>query len=190
MFICLPLLLFFCAKSAGEFLIIEQPIEKPSAIFVLSGSAAWGERTNKAAELYRAGATDKIVLTNDGEKSGWQEGLQRNPYYWEWETWNLIAKGVPPEKIEVLPPIVKGTHEEVLLLREIARRENWQSVLIVTSPFHTRRALFAVNQIKDNQNLQTGVVPAHDTNYWWTNWREWRTVALEYVKFVYYWVFY
>ena len=81
--IVLPFVLLSAAKLAGDFLIVEKQVENPDAIFVLSGSFAYGERTNKAAELFHAGKAPKIILTNDGEQAGWEESLQRNPFYWE-----------------------------------------------------------------------------------------------------------
>ncbi|MEP6924267.1 MAG: YdcF family protein [Pyrinomonadaceae bacterium] len=193
--ILLPFLLLLAAKLAGDFLIVEKPLPQSDVIFVLSGSLAYGERTNTAAEVFHLGLSKKIILTNDGEQSSWEEGLQRRPFYWEWERANLIGKGVPAETIEILPTVVKDTHDEAIVLAQAARQQNWKSVLIVTSPFHTRRALWTANRAaaRENVNIEIGMLAAdkeRQTRYWWTSIKNWRIVASEYLKFVYNWIFY
>jgi uncharacterized SAM-binding protein YcdF (DUF218 family) len=41
--------------------------------------------------------------------------------------------------VEVAAP-VRTTHDEALRTAEIARREGWRTVVVVTTPLHTRRA--------------------------------------------------
>ena len=184
------------AKSAGDFLITEKSLPQADAIYVLSGSAVYDERTIAAAELYRTGLARKIVVTNDGEQSGWQESIRRNPYSWEWERASLLTAGVPDADIEVLyAPIVKGTHDETDLLAKIAAERDWHSVMIVTSPFHTRRALWAASRSISRQqlNLEIGIFPANKENLtrnWWLSAKNWRNVASECLKFADYWVSY
>lgn len=198
MLIIFIILLFaapFVAWLMGEFLITEQPLERADAIFVFSGSLAYGERTNRAAILFDEKRAAKIVLTNDGEQAGWESAVQRNPFYWEWERWNLLAKNIPADSIELLPEVVRGTNDEAVLLCERAKKENWKSVILVTSPFHTRRAAWAVRRAcaRANVEIEIGIVPAKsraEMPRWWTSLKNWRNAASEYLKFAYYWLFY
>ena len=79
--------------------------------------------------------------------------------------------------------------------REKARQENWKTVLLVTSAYHTRRALDTFERVLADENVKIGVVAAlseRDTPafYWWLTADGWNWVTSEYVKSFYYWVYY
>jgi uncharacterized SAM-binding protein YcdF (DUF218 family) len=130
------------AWFAAEHLIVEQPIERAEAILILGGSAAYIERTQKAAQLFKDEIAPKIFLTNDGTKAGWSKKEQRNPPYVELAEQSLIGQGIPKKNIEILPTITKSTQDEANLLVKTAKERNLKSILLVTSPYHTRRTLW------------------------------------------------
>ena len=179
-------------------LIVEKPLEKADAILVLGGSSTFIERTHKAAELYKNGVAPKIFLTNDGLQGGWNDKEKRNPYFFERARWELIAQGVPESAIEVLPEVVEGTQDEAILLAKTAREQNLKSILLVTSAYHTRRALSTFETVlRENIGAtETGIVSpptglqTPSEYYWWLRPKGWQFVAGEYLKIVYYWVFY
>lgn len=186
----------FLAPVLAERLIIEKPLERADVIIVLAGSSVYIERTQKAAEVFKQGVAPKIILTDDGEKTGWSRKEQRNIPYVEMAQRNLIAGGVPLEAIEIIKPIGSGTIYEAQILRETARASNWKSVLIVTSAYHTRRALRTFEEVFTGDNVEFGIVapPTGEQTpppfYWWLTARGWDVVAGEYVKSFYYWVYY
>ena len=51
-----------------------------------------------------------------------------------------LREGVPAARILVIPQLVHSTHEEALAIRHLAEARRWNGLLIITSPFHTRRA--------------------------------------------------
>ena len=185
----------FLAKS----LIVEKPLENPDAILVLGGSSTYVERTHKAAELFRQRSAPKIFLTDDGERSGWDRRERRNPSFVELARRELINQGVDESAIEILPGIVRGTQDEAVLTEKTLREKNLKRILLVTSPYHTRRALWTFEEVlRENPEaaLEVGIAsPALGQQsplpgYWWLSRRGWRYVAGEYLKFVYYWMFY
>ncbi|MDQ4120846.1 MAG: YdcF family protein [Acidobacteriota bacterium] len=194
----MPVIWFVFAWLAAENLIIEKPLEKSDAIFVLSGSSTFMERCDKAAELFRAGKSPKIFLTNDGQKGGWSRKDERNPFYWELAERQLTKQGIAPEAIEVLPETVEGTRDEAILLIKVAKERNLNSILLVTSGYHSRRTLWIFERaaVQQNANLEFGIESppvGRQTPYaqiWWLTPRGWRDVAGEYLKFAYYWLFY
>src|SRR5690348_11226360 len=104
----LPLLIavgiwVLAAPLLASHLVVERPLDHADAIIVLSGSAAYKERTHMAAELYRQGTARVIFVTDDGERSGWSSTGQRHPSYLELEQRELISGGVSPDDIRVLP---------------------------------------------------------------------------------------
>ncbi|MCY7375335.1 MAG: YdcF family protein [Pyrinomonadaceae bacterium] len=184
------------APFLAERLIVEKPLERADVILVLAGSSVYLERTDRAAEIYKQGGFPKIVLTDDGEKGGWSRVEQRNPPYVELARKNLIAQGVPSEAVEIIKPNGSGTIYEARIFREAARRENWKSILIVTSPYHTRRALWTLERQFADEAVEIGIAAAPagrqtpPLNYWWLTPHGWNSVAGEYVKSWYYWVYY
>lgn len=179
-------------------LIVEKPLETADAILVLGGSHTYLERTNKAAELYRKGAAAKIYLTDDGEQAGWSHAEQRNPWFVELARDALIANGVAAENIEILQPQVSGTIYEARLLAEKAKSTNLKSILIVTSAYHTRRALATFERAfaENNPSATIGIIAAPPgiqtpaPRFWWLSAFGWQIVAGEYVKSIGYWVYY
>ncbi len=200
-FSIIVLILFFVwillSPLLASFLIVEKPLEKADAIFVLGGSTTYIERNRKAAELYKQGVAPKILLTDDGLQGSWNSIEQRNPYYVELGRRELISQGVPENVIETLPAIVNGTKDEAELFVKTARENDLKSVLLVTSAYHTRRALRTFEKVSADSGLkmEIGIESAPlgqqtPPSYWWLSPSGWNTVAGEYVKSFYYSVYY
>lgn len=176
--------------------IVEKPLERADAILILSGSGVHLERAQKAALVYKQGVASKILLTDDGERAGWSRAERRNPKFVEVTRSNLIVAGVAPESIEILPGEVSGTIDEAGALRLKIEQTGWKSVLIVTSPYHTRRSLWIFDKVLKNNDVRVGIVspsPGEQSPLpfvWWLTSRGWYLVAGEYVKAVYYWLNY
>lgn len=177
-------------------LIVERPLDKADAILVLSGSAVYKERTAKAAELYHEGLAPLIIITNDGTNAGWFSGEQQNPPYVELERRALVANGVPPEAIVQLPGVVAGTDDEAKAIAAEIEARCIRSLGIVTSAYHTRRALWTFDRILADKHIAIGIrsAPPGDRTpgplYWWLTPRGWQTVAGEYVKIAVYYAYY
>jgi uncharacterized SAM-binding protein YcdF (DUF218 family) len=173
------------APFLAENLIIEKPLQRADAILVLAGSSVYQERTRKAAKIYK-----------QGERGGWSKIEQRNPPFVELARSVLIAEGVPAEAVEIIKPKGSGTIYEAQITREKARQENWKTILLVTSAYHTRRALWSFEKVSDIDKLQFGIVAAPVgvqtplPDYWWFSPRGWNFVAGEYVKSFYYRLYY
>jgi uncharacterized SAM-binding protein YcdF (DUF218 family) len=186
------------APFLAERLIVEKKLERADVILVLSGSAVYIERAAKAADIYRRGIAAKIILTNDGEKAGWSPKEERNPAFSELSSRELIAHGVPPEAIEILPGEVSGTFDEAELFQKKASENGWNSVLLVTSAYHTRRTLqtfeneFSRNQSKVELGIESAEVGQQTPrpSWWWLTPGGWNSVGGEYLKSSYYWLFY
>lgn len=186
----------FIAPFLAERLIVEKTVEKADVIVVLGGSSVFIERTQQAAQLFKKGIAPKIILTNDGTNAGWSKSEQRNPPFVELAKQSLIGQGVPVEAIEILPEQVNGTDDEAELLHQKALENNWKSILIVTSAYHTRRALWTFEKVFAEATTEIGISSAPTGQqtpppfYWWITPRGWQMVAGEYVKSLYYWIYY
>ncbi|HEX6625537.1 MAG TPA: YdcF family protein [Pyrinomonadaceae bacterium] len=184
------------AWGAARALMVRADIERADAVVVLSGSTSYVERARWAARLFREGRAPRVVLTNDGRRGGWSQSEERNPFFVERAVEELSRAGVPRGLIEVLPETVAGTHDEAVLLREYAASKGLRSVCVVTSAYHSRRALWTLRRAFEGSAVEVGLsapppgglTPSPAT--WWFSASGWQVVAGEYLKFIYYWLYY
>ena len=184
------------AWLAAQLLIVKAELPSADAIVVLSGSSTYRERTAWAAKLYREGRAPIVILTNDSLIGGWDRVEERNPYFYELAAKELQQGGVPAEKIQVVSDIALGTYEESLGLRDYATAHKLNRLLIVTSAYHSRRALWSMRRASERSGIEVGLdspPPGWQTpapSIWWMRRNGWRVVAGEYVKMIYYWLRY
>jgi uncharacterized SAM-binding protein YcdF (DUF218 family) len=175
---------------AARALIVSTGTQSADAIAVLAGSSTYIERTDRAARLFAAGRASRIVLTNDGLPSGWSASEQRNPLFVERAVDELKRRGVPAERIEIVPGLIANTFEEAVRLRDYAGVRGWRSILIVTSAYQSRRALWIAQRVM--KEVSVGIDPVSPglqtptPSVWWTAELGWRMVPGEYAKLVYY----
>src|SRR5262245_13656568 len=159
------------AWGAARSLVVRAPLEHPDAILVLSGSSRLTERNRLAAELFREGRAPRIILTNDNVQLGWDSKEQRNPFSYEKARRILQADGVPLERVDVLlQPIVGGTYRELELVRSYASQRQLHSLLVVTSAYHSRRALWTARSVFKETGVTMGLEHANPTPSpcsWW-----------------------
>ncbi len=184
------------AWLAARLLIVKADVSSPDAIVILSGSSTYVERAGRAAQLYAGGRAPQILLTDDGLLGGWNNREERNPHYYEMTTKRLQQQGVPGDRIQIIPGLALGTYEESLLIRDYAAAHNLKRILIVTSAYHSRRALWSIRRACEGSGIEVGMdspPPGWQTPtpwLWWTRRWGWRVVGGEYVKMIYYWTKY
>ena len=188
----------FLAPFLARGLVIEKNMARADVILVLANSSSYIERTHKAALIYKQGVAPKVLLTDDGQIAGWSKTEQRNPPVVELAKRELVAQGVPADAIGMLVPKVSKTIMEAEFICAIAAKEHWKSLLIVTSAYHTRRALRAFERVcsANGVEIRIGIVFAATGQqtpqalYWWLSWTGWQAVGLEYIKSAYYYLKY
>ena len=188
----LLLCLWLVAWVGAHGLIVSATLDRADAIVVLSGSSTLAERTKHAAHLYSQNRAPRILLTTDNQQGSWSSAEQRNPYFHEIAVRELIRLGVPSQNIEVVTPPVSSTWDEAVLLSEYAKTHNLSSILIVTSSYHSRRALWTFRSHFQNIHIQVGMDPVPTgiqtpgPATWWLHLRGWQLVFVEYLKLIYY----
>ena len=123
----------------AEPLRVEQEPQIADAVVVFaggvgeSGRAGGGfqERIKEAIDLYHAGYAKHLIFSS-GFVSAFKEA----------EVMRAVAvdNGVPPEAL-LLEEQASNTYENVLRTNEILARHGWRRILLVSSPYHMRRAL-------------------------------------------------
>jgi uncharacterized SAM-binding protein YcdF (DUF218 family) len=182
------------AWIAAKALVVDADLPHADAIVVLSGASTYRERTHKAAELYNQGRAPLVVLTDDNTRGGWSSAQQRNLYFVERAHQELVKQGVPPTQIRVAPGVADGTSAEASIIKDYAAAHGLRSVLVVTSAYHSRRALRTLRRAFAGTGTTIGLTTA-PTGWqtpapplWWLHLEGWRSVGGEYVKLIYYWL--
>jgi len=128
----------FAFFGVGRWLVAEDPLERASAIVVLSGRMPL--RAIEAAKLYRSGYAPEVWLTHSSEPNRTLAALGISflgeDYY---NRLVLIQGGVPEKAIRVLEPPIVNTADEIRAISAMLANNNRQSVIIVTTKAHTRR---------------------------------------------------
>jgi uncharacterized SAM-binding protein YcdF (DUF218 family) len=163
---------------------------------VLAGSSAYRERSKLAARLYAELNASTIFISDDGGRAGWSEIDKANLSFVTLTRRELISSGVPDDAIVQLPDTMTGTDSEARAFRRQADGLPVQSVVLVTSPYHTRRVNSTFQRALAGTGIEIGIVPtpidpsSPKPQFWWLTLTGWQNVAGEYVKLAGYSVFY
>ena len=183
------------AWVAERALVVKADLSSADALVVLSGSSSYLERTQKAAELFKQGRAPLVLLTDDHTRGGWSSALQTNPFFVERAIDELIKHGVPEERIRIVPGFAESTQSETVIVKNYAASEGLKSILIITSDYHSRRALRTFRTTFAGTGVAIGLEPVTNSPqgpsaFWWLRPSGWRVVAGEYGKLIYYWFVY
>ncbi len=184
------LLAIFFARGAGRWLTREDPIAHADLIVVLSGGLPY--RAEAAAALYKQGYAPEVWIS---KPEGPQEDLAAlGIQYMGEEEYNreiAVKLGVPASSVQILPDFVINTEQEMLEIPREMRRAGKHSLIIVTSPEHTRRVRALWQKLAGNDlTLIVRVAPddPFDTDHWWTNTRDTFSVVREFLGLANVWL--
>jgi len=157
--------------NVGRWLVVEDPLQKASAIAILSGRMPG--RALEAARVYKQGYAPRVWLTYSTEPRDTLAHLSI-PYAGEvfYDKQILMKEGVPESAIQLLEPPIVNTADEMRTIGEELRKEKQGKVIVVTSKVHTRRARALWNRLssQDGTAIVHGVSDdPFDPAHWWRN---------------------
>lgn len=183
----LILLVALCAagviafRGVGRWLIREDALAPADVIAVLSGGMPW--RAEEAARIFRLGDAREVWVTQPEAPRG--ELASMGVQYFGEDYFNrqvLIHSGVPEAAVRALPDPIIDTQDEVQEISREMRREGETSVIIVTSPQHTRRVKTLWRKlVGDNPRAIVRAAPQDpfDADRWWRNTQDMFSVVRE-----------
>ena len=163
-------------RHAGSFLVINHP-EHADVIVVLAGGNN-DLRYWNGVRLMQEGYAPRLILNvfDKGETFGnWDIDLARG-----------LVNRTTPGKSTVCPLPDNSTYEEARYLGECLRGTNVKSILIVTSNYHTRRALSILQKRLPQYHFSTYAAPDpyFFGEHWWRR-REWaKTTYAEWQRYL------
>jgi len=168
--------------SIGDFLIVQDTLKPADVIHVIAGE---DYRTDYAFQLYQQGYGKTVFFTG-----GWcdihlyEHGARARD--------KALAQGLSLDAIASDDSAVMSTYMEAERLKEwIASNSSpVQSIIVVSDPFHMRRARWAYQKVFGDQvKIQMEPVPFELTPYhptWWKDADSKKYVEEEYFKFIFY----
>lgn len=166
----------------GDFLIIQDPLKPADVIHVIAGDDF---RTDYAFQLYKEGYGKTVFFTG-----GWcdihlqDHGVRARE--------RALRQGVPLDSIASDDSAVMSTYMEAERLKKwIASRPiPVRSIIVVSDPFHMRRARWTYQKVFGNTvQIEMAPVPFKLTPYqvtWWKDQDSRKYVEGEYLKIVFY----
>ena len=171
----------FAFRGVGRWLVREDPLAHGDAIVVLSGRMPY--RAEGAADVYRQGYAPQVWLTRP--ESPARSLAAMGVHYVGEEDYSrevLIHEGVPGAAIRILPGEIVDTEQEIEEIARALRDARESTVIIVTSPEHTRRvrALWVRLAAKNQKAIvRAAAEDPFDRNHWWRNTRDAYSVVRE-----------
>lgn len=168
---------------AGRLLVVSDVIDRPDAIVSLA-SHEWERLPATAALADRfPGATVVLTLPVPANTHNCHDCANR--------TRRLAQAGVSASRVRIVPLSAPGTHGEALAIRRLVVAAGIRRVLVVTSPYHTRRALATFRSVLSPLGVTVGVAPASFTSparprRWWAAPYDRAYVVYEWAAMLYY----
>jgi len=149
-------------NGMAEGLIREDRLAKADVIVAMAGDYRCN-REKRAAELYRQGWADNVVVSGISYAWGFHTGEAARRY--------VMSLGVPAEKISMISETL-NTRAEAKALDELMRERGWNSAIIVTSAFHSRRATYTIERAAPGRSFYSSPVPTGSPEWtprgWWS----------------------
>jgi len=124
--------------GVGYYLSPQDPLTKTDAIVAISGGETTA-RTTEAVKLYQEGWAPVVIFSGAAADPNGPSNAQTMGRA-------AIAAGVPPTAV-FLDELAIDTRGNAAGVAKIVAKENIHSIILVTSPYHQRRASLAFHHV-------------------------------------------
>jgi uncharacterized SAM-binding protein YcdF (DUF218 family) len=175
----------------GNYLVVQHPVAKSDLIVCLAGGEV--ERSLASADLFARGAAPRIFIARERIPDGLETLKQRGVAYPE--SIDLVAGilrglGVPDSAVIRHDQPVESTFQEAESVATLIQEKHYRSLILVTSPTHSRRAWLTFRKAIPDHDIRILVVPTPYSKFraedWWNTRSSLREVIVEYQKLIYY----
>ena len=188
----LLLIRFLLMPQMGSYLVLEHELREAGAIVLLLGSTP--ERELEVADLYRQGLAPEVIMAEfrvhnheliDEHRLNIPRGIDN--------TLSVLEQlGVPADVIRIIPGEVSSTRGEAKAVSNyLQNNRHIQSVILVSSPYHMRRATITFRREFRRGDIHCEIIPRaskysdFNEKKWWKHRDSAKSVAFEYVKLVF-----
>ncbi|MCH6266013.1 YdcF family protein [Neobacillus citreus] len=173
MFVLLLIIVLF-SGFGKKYLIVDEEPKKSDVIIVLSGGPG---RLYKAAELYKKGYSDYVLLSRAYVDGLYPEVAQ-----------NL---GIPINNL-IFDENATSTYTSAVYSKNLMEIYEFNSAIVVSNDYHMRRTKLSFDRVFSNTGVEITYVATKSLNdYWFLNKVEFKRIFTEWIKLVgYYFKFY
>jgi len=166
----------FILNALANHLIVRDRLAPADVILVLAGDNN-GERAAAGIQLFKQGYAPRLLMSG-------------GPLAWHltaagWMREQAVAAGVPAAAV-LLQAKSHSTIEDARFSLPIVRARGFRSVILVTSPYHTRRAAAVFKKLFRSAGIRVMVYPAEPSDFnphdWWRRHEDTQYVVWEYVS--------
>ena len=183
----------YILKQIGHFLVFEQEPQKADVIVVLNGRDT--ERALTAVDLYNQGYADLIVMARGSKQPGCDDFFERVGSHWNNKVFfqrAIEALGVPQNSFKLIGDGVTSTYDEAEAAETFLGKNGYQSILLVTSKWHSKRAHLTFENVLKNHQIniitKASKYDTFDPDSWWRNEPDAELVLGEYLRLLYYFI--
>jgi len=167
-------------EGMANYLVVQDKLEKADVIIVLGGDNN-GERVSQGIRLYKEGFAKHLLMS--GGSLAWKLTCA------QWMKRQAVESGVPAAVI-LLQDRSRSTIEDAKFSLPIIKNYGFKSVILVTSPTHSRRAAKVFRRVFPREGIKVIIYPAQKSEFnphrWWTRHEDTAYVVWEYVSLVLY----
>jgi uncharacterized SAM-binding protein YcdF (DUF218 family) len=156
-------------RNVGRWLVREDALGKADVIVVLSGGLPF--RAQAAAEVFKSGYAPAVWVSRP---LGPREELAALGIQFvgeeDYDRKILLQQGVPDAAIRIFPDTIVNTQDEVEEISREMRRDRMHTVIIVTSPQHTRRVRALWRKLVGDEPrviVRAACDDPFDADHWW-----------------------
>jgi uncharacterized SAM-binding protein YcdF (DUF218 family) len=167
-------------QAVGSFLVVNDDLRAADAVITIGGNGP--ERVARAIELLGDGYGRYLIVSGGPYGGGRNSALimQRQ----------ALAAGLSAERI-LVDDRAQSTADNAVGSAALMKDRRLRSAILLTSPYHTRRAAVVFSRVFGRQGLAVRVLAVDDRHFrverWWTREFERRLVIGEYVKLLASW---
>ncbi|MCO8122480.1 YdcF family protein [Stieleria sp. TO1_6] len=167
-----------------EPLYVSQPDARGQIAYVMADGPAYWERLHAASDLYHMHRVKQIYVLNETRTSSYNFTRRASDTRLQRAIDYMAMFGVPPEVIHSVPIRPDDWLSSLSEAQGVADLpDSFDSIVVVTSPPHTRRSKLCFDRVFDDQakiQVYSSNLPAESTETHSPIW-------IEYVKLVVYW---
>jgi uncharacterized SAM-binding protein YcdF (DUF218 family) len=175
----------------GRYLVIEHPSEKSDLIVCMGGGNI--DRGLATADAYKEGLSSNIYISKEKLHDGYElleEKSIKYPEEGDLLERLLLDLGVPGSAIIRSNLEADNSWDEARLIRDEVEKRGFKSIIIITSPTHSRRCWLTFRKVFEGTDVRVLSLPSKYSKFnveaWWKDRSYLRDVLIEYEKLVYY----
>jgi uncharacterized SAM-binding protein YcdF (DUF218 family) len=174
------------AMSVGKFLVLTDSLAPVDAIVVLSGDSPDFARAQWAVRLFHQGYAPTVVFI------GRSLNDVGSPCSKVQQSLEAAQRQGLPDDAAIITYGPGSTYDEAVNLRRLVQEYNWRSLIIVTDPFHTRRAGRTFRTVLSDVTIYVSATSYsnYDSGHWWQTEDSLVAVFSEVIKLAFYWAKY